>query len=413
MELNELKALRRRLDQFLKEFDDCIKTKPSRAHLRTYLGGQVSELPRKSVEPIALEAGVAPRTLQEFLGLLQWDHEAMRRRVQQWVMENHATEEAIGVVDETGFPKKGNETAGVQRQYCGATGKRDNCVVSVHLGYVAGDFHALIDTDLYLPEQTWDQDRDRCRKAGIPIEVTYRPKWQIALELLIRSIAHGVRMKYLAADEVYGSSPGFRRGAATLGLQYVVEVRCSFTGFTRRPRVVESAEAGYGGMGRPRTRSRLSEPPRRVEALLGRKGPVWKRFYIKDTDKGPVVWEVRAIRFFPWEENSVGEEGWLLIARNVLDGEVKYFFSNAPKETPLETLLHVAFSRWHIERLFEDAKGQVGLDHFEVRRYLPLIRHLILSMVSLLFLVEETNRLREKKPLVERSTSSPGRRSAA
>ena len=124
---------------------------------------------------MALEAGVAPRTLQEFLGLHQWDHEKMRRRVQQIVARDHADENAIALIDETSFAKKGNKTVGVQRQWCGSTGKTDNCVVSVHLGYATGNFHALLDGDLYLPE-SWHADRQRCREAGIPDEVVYRPK---------------------------------------------------------------------------------------------------------------------------------------------------------------------------------------------------------------------------------------------
>ena len=134
IDVEDLKSVRRNLSGFLKQFAGCVKTKRSRAHLRTYVQGQISDLPRKSVEPMALEAGVAPRTLQEFLGLHRWDHEAMRRRLQRIVMRDHADDHAIAVIDETSHVKKGDKTAGVQRQYCGATGKKDNCVVTVHLG---------------------------------------------------------------------------------------------------------------------------------------------------------------------------------------------------------------------------------------------------------------------------------------
>jgi len=408
MEEDTLRTIRKNLDKFIEKFDDCIKTKPSRKHLRTYLGGQVGHLPRKSVEPIALEAGVAPRTLQEFMGLHKWEHEAIRRRVQQIVAHEHASADAIALVDETGHPKKGNGTTGVQRQYCGATGKKDNCVVTVHLGYAAGDFHALMDADIYLPQETWAADGQRRRKAGIPQHVVYRPKWRIALDLLERAIANGVLFKYLTADETYGRNGGFRRGVAAHGIRYVVEVPCSMRGWTRQPPLRPPGE--YAGTGRRRTRTRLSPDacaPCRVDGLWAGGGPRWRKYHIKNTGNGPVVWEVRATRFFPWENGVAGDEGWLIVARNVVDAEVKYFFSNAPADTPLEELLRVAFSRWGIERLFEDAKGEVGLDHFEVRRYLPLMRHLILSMVSLLFLVKETDRLRGEKSVVERV---PGKR---
>lgn len=414
MEISELKKVRRNLDRFLGRFEDCIKTKPSRRHLRTYVRGQISDLERKSVEPIALEAGVAPRTLQEFLGLHRWDHEALRRRVGEIIQRDHADENAIAVVDETSCPKKGDKTAGVQRQYCGATGKTDNCVVTVHLGYATSDFHALVDSDLYLPKEAWHEDRERCREAGIPDEVLYRPKWRIALELLQRAIDGGMSFGYLTADEEYGAKPEFRHGVAALGLTYVVEVPCSTFGWVKKPRVI--APEPYSGMGRPRTRAGLAPGAprsRRVEALWRRGGPRWQALHIKDAENGPVVWQARAVRFFVSENTVPAEECWLVVARNTADGEVKYFLSNAPAQTPVEVLLQVAFSRWHIERSFQDAKGQIGFDHFEVRRYLPLVRHLVLSMVSLLFLMKETKRLRGGKSLVERPPGAPGRGGAA
>ena len=414
METGELTGIRRNLDRFLTKFDGCIKTAPSRKHFRTYLGGQVGGLPRKSVEPIALEAGVAPRTLQEFLGFHKWDEEALRRRVQEVVAEEHGDPEAVAVIDETSFAKKGHDTTGVQRQYCGTTGKTDNCVVTVHLGYATSSFHALIDGDLYLPQKTWAENEERRSKAAIPEHLVFREKWRIALDILGRTIAQGVRFKYLTADEGYGCSGAFRRGVAAQGLSYVVEIPCSLKGWTHCPPL--RGPSDYAGRGRRRTRVTLDPEalaPRRVDELWRRGGPSWSMYHIKDTEKGPVVWEVRATRFFPWEDGAAGAELWLLIARNVLDGEVKYFLSNAPADTPITALLRVAFSRWTIERLFEDGKESVGLDHFEVRRYLPLMRHLILSMVALLFLVKETDRLRGKKPLVEHIASKRSAESAA
>jgi len=399
--IQDLKEIRRDLTKYLKEFRGCLSRKCNRVHLRTYVQGQVSDLERKSVEPIALAAGVAPRTLQEFLSLHQWDHEAVRQRLQRMVMRDRADDNAIAVIDETSYVKQGIKTAGVQRQYCGTVGKKENCVVTVHVGYVAGDFHALIDGDLYLPEASWDGDRARCREAGIPDEVRYRPKWQIALDLLDRTMQNGVRFRYLAADEGYGRVEAFRTGVDARGLWYMVEVNRSQMGWTQRPRVV--APADYEGLGRPAVKPRLAanaRAARRVDALWKRGGPSWQLFHIKNSDKGPVVWEARAIRFFPCQDKLPGQECWLIIARNVLDGEVKYFLSNAPADTAVEILLHVAFSRWHIERIFEDGKGEIGLDHFEVRHYLPITRHLILSMVSFLFLMEETQQL-QKKLVVE------------
>lgn len=397
--LEQITSLKRRLTWFLKQFDDCVKTAPSRKHMRTYVNGQVSDLERKSVEPMALEAGVAPRTLQEFLGLYRWDHEAVGRRVQQIVARDHAHDNAIALIDETSCAKKGGKTAGVQRQWCGSTGKKDNCVVTVHLGFSADDFHTLIDGDLYLPEESWHHDRDRCRQAGIPDEVVYRPKWQIALELLDRAMDNGIRFTYLVADELYGAASAFRRGVAERGMIYVTEVPKSQMGWTKRPRVIAPEDAPRTG--RSRTLPRLAKgakAARRVDKLWQRGGPPWQCFHVKNTGKGPVVWRVRRTRFHPSAQGLPEEECWLIVACNVITGETKYFLSNASEQTSVEVLLHVAFNRWRIERIFEDGKGQVGFDHFEVRNYLPLMRHLILSMVSLLFLTQQTCRLRKKTP---------------
>ena len=183
------------------------------------------------------------------------------------------------------------------------------------------------------------------------------------------------------------------------GIDYVVDVPKSVCGWTKQP--YPTVPERTAPTGRPPSKPRLdtrAKRARRVDQLWKRGGPSWQRFHVKNTDKGPLVWDARVVRFYPSEDKLPGEECWLIVARNVLSDELKYFLSNAPKETPAEVLLHVAFSRWHIERVFEDGKGQVGLDHFEVRGYLPLMRHLILSMVSFLFLVQQTQRLRKKNP---------------
>jgi len=165
MDVERLKALRKGLDVFVSRFEDCIKTTPSRRHMRTYVAGQVSDLKRKNVAAIAIEAGVPARSLQEYLAIHRWNERGVGERVQTIVADEHPDPNAIGVIDETSFGKKGDKTVGVQRQYCGARGKIDNCVATVHLGYVGGGFHALVDSDVYLPK-AWLADRARCREAG-------------------------------------------------------------------------------------------------------------------------------------------------------------------------------------------------------------------------------------------------------
>ena len=411
MDVNELRRIRRNLGSFLGQFADCFRTAPSRRHLRTYVRGQLSHLDRKSVEPMALAAKVPPRSLQEFIGLHRWDREAMRNRVQEIVVRDHADANAVAVVDETGCPKKGTHTVGVDRQYCGATGKIDNCVMTVHLGYATKDFHTLIDSDLYLPRETWCADPVRRRAAGIPDTVTFRPKWRVALDMLRHALGNGVPFRWLTADEEYGKAPEFRRGVQEAGLWYMMEIPRTIRGWTRTPRLATPPE--YAGTGRPAKRSRLApaEPPaRRVDALWPRGGPSWETFHVKNTEKGPVVWEARSTRFVVSHNGLPAEHVTLVVARNVATGEIKYFLSNAPADTPLTVLLHVAFYRWHIEREFQDAKGQIGFDHFEVRHYRAVMRHMTVSRVSLLFLAQEAQRLREKKPLVEPAPSATGGR---
>lgn len=411
MDIADLRQVRRSLNRFVSKFDGCIKTKRSRSHLRTYVSGQLGSLERKSIEPIALEAGVPPRTLQQFLSAHRWDEEAVGRRLRAWIKRKHGDPDGIGVIDETSFAKKGTKTPGVQRQYCGATGKTDNCVVTVHLGYVSPNFHALLDGDLYLPE-SWSKDLDRRREAGIPDEVQFKAKWQIALELVQRSCAEGVPLRWITADEVYGRAGEFRDGVAAAGLQYVVEVPSNLMGWTRAPRVEPAGTVLACGQTLKQSRVLEGErSAREVSELWHRGGPSWQLYRVKETEKGLVVWDVRETRFFPRRDGVPCEEVRLLVAREVLTGEVKYFLAHAPGVATKDVLC-VAFSRWHIERLFEDGKGEVGFDHFEVRNYRSLRRHMILTMLSLGFLADQARGLQEKKLVVERVSGAQGRRGA-
>lgn len=403
MDATAIRGLKPRLNKFLNDFADCFTRKDTRMHLRTYVNGQLSGLQRKSVEPMALAGGVPPRTLQNFLSVLSWDHRAMRDRVAEVVCRDHAHPHAIGMIDETSDDKNGCQTPGVQRQWCGSQGKVENCIVSVHLAYATPEFHCLLDGDLYLPED-WSDDRPRCRKAGIPDDVVYRPKWQIALELYDRACANGVELEWLVFDEGYGSKPGFLRGLADRQQWFVGEVPTTFTGWITPP---ETTDRPYrkSGRGRPRHTPRLkagSAPARSVAHHLDR-SPVlraqeWGRYHVKDGQKGPIIREAKHVMIFPKDENGLpGVPLHLVVCRNPLDGEIKYFVANAPPETPTEILLVVAFSRWKVERCFEDGKQEVGLDHYEGRTWQGLIRHLILTSVSYLFLAKVHQEQREKK----------------
>ena len=245
MTAEQIRTLGPAFTSYLHEFRGCFQDVRTIGHLNTYTRGLLSDLPRKSVEPIALAAGCAVRTLQEFLTHHCWAHARMRDQLQRRVAREHlpapgeALPEGLGVVgwiDETSVAKKGDKTPGVQRQHCGSTGKIDNCIVTVHLACRAGDFMALLDSDLFLPEESWHQDRDRCREAHIPEEVVYRSKWKIALEQLDRAKANGIRFDWLTFDEWYGGKPGFLAELDSRGQFYVAEVPANFMCFPTLPK---------------------------------------------------------------------------------------------------------------------------------------------------------------------------------
>jgi SRSO17 transposase len=405
----EIELLGPELAEYLREFADCFGRSEPRENLAYYVRGQLSDLERKSAEPMALAAGIAPRTLQVFLADSPWDAPKLRDRVQQVVARDHGDPAAIAIVDETGHVKKGDKTPGVQRQYCGASGKVDNCIVTVHLCYATHDlkFATLLDSDLFLPEDDW-QDPQRRREARIPEDVGYRPKWRIALEQLQRAKANGVPLLWVTADEGYGSKPAFAAGAAALGLGVVVEIPRSFYGWLLPPLTL------------------LGTPPRRADNLARHSAALaqqpWTTYRIKESAKGPVVWEAKAAPF-AFRSGRTIERGWhLVVARNRLDpAEVKYFLARAPtakavpaaaqdgsSDSQLREFLHVGFARANVERCFEDTKSELGLSHFEGRTYPGLLRHCYVTQLSHLFLVRQTQRLRGKKSRGDTVPGAPG-----
>lgn len=418
MDADQIRQLRPELTKYLKRFDDCFDRGDTRAYLPVYVEGQLSNLSEKSCEPIALAAGVPPRNLQEFLAHYRWDEGRARRRLQKIVHEEHHGPHTIGVFDETSDVKQGDKTPGVQRQWCGTLGKTENCIVTVHLGYAQGDFHCLLDGDLFLPE-SWAADRARCREAGIPDEVQYRPKWQIALDLLDRARGHGLTFDWTTFDEGYGGKPEFLRQLDRREQWFVAEVPTTFTGWITPPRTTQRPFQRGRGRGRKTPRLISGSQPAISVANMLRYSPAlrdqpWVKYRVKDGEKGPQIWEVKHTPI-----TMKDERGWpglrlhLVIARNALDpSEIKYFVSNAPPETSVEVLLLVAFSRWRVERCFEDQKQEVGLDQWEGRRWLGLQRHLILTCISYLFLARTKEQLRGKKSGVDRLPDPPRPRRA-
>ena len=412
MDVHEIKAVGKAFEAYLAEFSDCFGRCDTASYLGVYVEGQHSGLQRKSAEPIALRAGIPPRSLQVFLASARWDEERMVDRVQEIVARDHSHPFAIGLVDETGSPKKGKHTAGVQRQWCGNTGKIDNCVVSVHLGYTAGSFHSLLDSELFLPK-SWADDPARRKEAGIPDDVRHRTKPEIALEQIRRALGNGIRVAVWTFDEHYGQSYAFLDGLDGLGQTYVAEVPCHFHGWAVPPKILHRAtpqEPRRKGKKRRFPRLAKTAPKTSEVRNLLKHSPAftqqpWMPIHIKDGEKGPMVREVKVISFQMQRDGLPTRPHWLIAARNPEQpDDVKFFVSNAPAGSPLEWLVYVAYSRWPIEQCFKEEKDELGFDHFEVRGWRSIHRHMILTQVSHLYL----NRMREQLIAEEHAAEEAG-----
>jgi SRSO17 transposase len=398
----ELDGLGQALDDFLQPMLFCCGYTQTFGHLVTYCRGLLSDLKRKSVEPIALAAGCAVRTLQEFLRDHQWDHTQVRAQLQRHVAEVLADfpDEGlgtVGLVDETSALKSGSKTPGVQRQYLGCVGKIDNGIVSVHLGVCKGRYQTLIDAELFLPED-WAKDRERCRAAGIPDDLAYRPKSTIALEELDRARANQVVLDWITFDEGYGKAPAFIGGLDERQLRFVGEV----------PKILSCRGVNRSGQ-RPATPVK-GQPAEEVV----RHSPAFRSqssIKVKLTRQtvGAQVWEVKAARVWQkqgpeWSPRTY----WLIWAKNVATGAEKYFLSNAPADAKLQTLLRVAFCRWNVEHAFRVGKSELGFTHYEGRNYTGLMRHQTLCLLMLTFVAGPTQRLRGEKSGRDDGADMPG-----
>jgi SRSO17 transposase len=308
-------------------------------------------------------------------------------------MDRHGRDRAIGVLDACGHAKQGRMTPGVARQWCGETGKVDNCVVGQHLLYSdnhpTNPFNCVLASDLFLPKE-WNEDAERRRKAHLPAEVVHRPKWRIALDQLKQAIANGVRFWFTVFDEDYGKVPQFWFELDAIGQQAIGEVPSNFYVFAKRPAYRSQQKA---------------HRPKRVDNLC-RWSPLfreqeWRRVTVKEATRGPIVWEVKMARVHLTDGSKpsrpTDRQYGLIVARHVDTGEIKYFVSNAAASVPLQDLLTAAFARWQIELWFERAKQEAGFGAFEVRTYRSLLRHWFCSRLAMYFLAAQTQRLRGEK----------------
>jgi SRSO17 transposase len=351
------------LDELLGRVAGRFPRVEPRRHARALVRGLLADLPRKNCWTIAEHAGQAtPDGMQHLLAGAVWDEHAVRDDVRDFLVEHLADPEAVLVVDETGDLKKGAQTVGVQRQYTGTAGKVDNAQVAVYLAYATGAGHGVIDRELYLP-QGWIDDPARCRAAGVPDQVGFATKPELARRMLERALEAGVPAGWVTADEVYGGSPALRGWLETRQLPYVLAIRCT--------EPLPSASAS------PAPAAQLAKrvPPAcwlRLSAGQGAKGRrwyAWSRLALTPADA----------------PNGWGR--WLLLRRSLTTGELAYYLCAGPAELPLVALVRVAGTRWRVEEAFQAGKGLCGLDEHQVRRWRSWYRWVTLAMLAYAFLV--------------------------
>jgi SRSO17 transposase len=323
-----------------------------------YLRGLLSGTERKNGWQLAEHIGdPTPDGVQHLLARAGWDADAVRDDLLGYVAEHLGDGAGVLVVDETGFLKKGTKSVGVARQYSGTAGRIENCQVGVFLGYVAGRGRALLDRALYLPKD-WADDAGRRKVAGVPPAVRFATKLVLARRMVERAVAAGVTAKWVTADAVYGSDYGFRTALEEMGLGYVVGVRTD--------------HAVWAGFRQVRVKSLLAEVPAKV----------WRRLSCGAGSKGPRVYDWAVVRTNAPDPDTRGR--WLLIRRSVSDPtEVAYFACGGPPGSTLVDLVRIAGARWAIEDCFELAKGDCGLDEYEVRSWVGWHRHVTLSLFAL------------------------------
>jgi SRSO17 transposase len=338
-----------------------------RRQARLYLMGLLAPLERKNGWQLAEAAGdAAPDRMQRLLNNARWDARQVRDDLRSYVVEHLGDPGGVLIVDETGFVKKGTKSAGVQRQYSGTAGRVENCQLGVFLAYASPAGRALIDAELYLP-RSWAGDRLRCAEAGVPGQVGFATKPELARQMLGRALDAGVPARWATADEAYGQDHKFRVFCEQRRLGYVVAVPCS------QP---VGSGTGYGNTGS------------RADAL-GAAAPAqaWKRLSAGDGAKGPRLYDWALATLPIAREPSEGFERWLLIRRSTTDPtDLAYYLCFGPAGTTIGQLARVAGARWAIEECFASAKNETGLDHYQVRRYDAWHRHITLAMTAAAYL---------------------------
>jgi SRSO17 transposase len=321
-----------------------------------YLIGLLRPVERKNGWQLAEAADhVSPYSVQHLLDRAHWDGNAVRDDLVDYVVQELGDDDGVLVVDETGFLKKGRHSAGVQRQYSGTAGRIENCQIGVFLSYASRHGRALMDRELYLPKE-WASDPERRAAAKVPDAVEFATKPQLARRMIERAVAARVPFAWITGDEIYGDDRRLRVWLEQSDLHFVL--------------AVASNQYVWAANFRQATVSQLVESTADIE---------WRTLSAGDGAKGPRLYEWARIPCLSWQMPG---QRWVLLRRSLADGKLAYYVCYAPRGTPLEELVRVAGTRWTIEECFEAAKGEVGLDHYEVRSWHGWYRHITLAMLA-------------------------------
>jgi SRSO17 transposase len=381
-----------RLEAFIQPFAASLRCAAQRQHAYEYVAGLVSNVERKNVESIAYLHDQDRQPLQKFIGQRQWVDRPLIGELVRQVGASLGEADGVLVFDPSGFPKRGQESVGVARQWCGRLGKTDNCQVAIYLTYASRKEHALVDTRLYLPKE-WTRNRRRCRKAGVPKEVRFQIRHDLALEMLDEHSA-ALPHAWIAGDDEMGRSGGFRDALRARGEHYLLAVPSNTL-----VRDLDASPPVYSGRGpHPKV------PFQRVDGwcrILSE--AMWTTIEIRPGEKGPLVVEAVKARVQTKRGRSNGPEETLVVLRErQADQTMKhdYYLSNAPFTTPLNEFVRVAKAEHRVEESLQRGKGEAGLSHYEVRTWEGWHHHQTLALIATWFLTQEKRRGEKGLPLL-------------
>jgi len=401
----DIEEFNHELSCFHSEFHDYFKRSESRGHFLNYMSGQFSELERKSIEPIALNVkGGNVRAMQRFVSDAPWDDNKIMIKYRNLVASDLQSPDGALIFDESGFAKKGNESIGVAKQYCGNLGKVDNSQVGVFAAYASEAGYSLVDKRLFIPEKWFgDEYESRRKKCKLPEETIFRTKPQLAVEMLNNLADEGtLPFKYILADSLYGISPEFIEAANKLvGTTYFVSVPDKTLCWLKSPVTVERK---YKYKGEQRTKTVLvatEKKPISVSALAKNTNDYfWYRRKVSEGTKGPIVYEFTRRRVKLSGKGLPQQEVWVVIRRSIgKNPEYSYYISNASSSARLPLFVWLSGMRWAIEQCFKETKSELGMDQYEVRKFPGWHHHIITCMLGHFFLWHLKIRLGKKSSI--------------